>query len=245
MRRRMLSPDQEIHSAYLRTLRQTLTDVLLPEVNGPAERNALMLCDFVLVWMIAARDELPAIRDAHGAAYRASLESAFALLGDKSGPEDAPIWTIAVKLQLCVRRLFEQVDQDPEARRLRFREVLGEIATADARFREDYEAGAKRVASRHELPLRSLRITPEAVQSYLDERFPAQGLRLKECRQIAGGRSKLTMFLALEPNAKLPDELVMRIDNPGSAQNTSVRDEFPVLEAMYRAGASAPEPLWV
>ena len=241
----MLSPDQEIHSAYLRTLRQTLRDVLLPEVGSLSARNALSLCDFVLVRMIAACDELPAIRDSRGAAYRASLESAFALLGEKSGPEDTPIWTTAAELQLCIRRLFEQIDQAPAARRSPIEEILGEIATADARFREDYEAGAKRVASRQEPPLRSLRITLEAVRSYLDERFPAQELRLKECRQIAGGRSKLTVFLALESNAKLPDELVMRIDNPGSAQNTSVCDEFPVLDAMYRAGACAPEPLWL
>jgi aminoglycoside phosphotransferase (APT) family kinase protein len=241
----MLSPDQEIHSAYLRTLRQTLTDVLLPGIDSSAARNALSLCDFILVRMIAAGDELPAIRDAHGAAYRASLESAAALLDDKSGPEDMPIWTTAAELQLCIRRLFEQIAPAPEDQRRRFRVGLAEIAAADARFREDYENGAKRAASRHESPLRSLRITPEAVQSYLDERFPAQELRLKECRQIAGGRSKLTVFVALETNTHLPSQLVMRIDNPGSAQNTNVHDEFPVLEAMYRAGACAPEPLWL
>jgi aminoglycoside phosphotransferase (APT) family kinase protein len=39
--------------------------------------------------------------------------------------------------------------------------------------------------------------------------------------------------------------MVIRIDGPGSAIDTTVLDEFPVLDSMYKAGIVAPEPLWV
>ena len=41
----MLKPEQEISAAYLRTVRQTLREVILQEVSSAAGRNALALCD--------------------------------------------------------------------------------------------------------------------------------------------------------------------------------------------------------
>jgi aminoglycoside phosphotransferase (APT) family kinase protein len=52
-------------------------------------------------------------------------------------------------------------------------------------------------------------------------------------------------MLSTEPNSVVPPEIVLRLDNPGSAQNTAVRDEFPVMRKMYENGICAPEPLWL
>jgi aminoglycoside phosphotransferase (APT) family kinase protein len=88
-------------------------------------------------------------------------------------------------------------------------------------------------------------LTAARVQSYLDRRFPGQHLRLQSYVDVPGGRSKLTSLLTLADNAILPTELVMRRDHAGSAQNTSVRDEFPVLQSLHVVGVLAPEALWL
>jgi len=87
--------------------------------------------------------------------------------------------------------------------------------------------------------------TREAVQEYLQRRFADAPPRVTACTEVPGGRSKLTVMLSLAHTGSLPREVVLRCDRPGSAQSTSVRDEFPVLQAMFRAGAFAPEPLWL
>jgi aminoglycoside phosphotransferase (APT) family kinase protein len=82
------------------------------------------------------------------------------------------------------------------------------------------------------------------VESYLTQRC-GQPIKLKTCNQIPGGQSKLTVLLELQPNELLPAAMVIRIDGPDSAINTTVLDEFPILDAVYKAGIAAPEPLWV
>lgn len=120
---------------------------------------------------------------------------------------------------------------------------LARISETNALSCENYEAAVARIRERHEPPLRSLLVTPAAVQAYLASRFP--GVRLRKSDQLPGGRSKLTLLLSIEENRPLPSEIVLRIDNPGTAQNTTVAAEFPVLDALYRAGVSTPEPLWL
>jgi aminoglycoside phosphotransferase (APT) family kinase protein len=88
-------------------------------------------------------------------------------------------------------------------------------------------------------------LTVTRLQSYLDRRFPDARLRVLTCTDIAGGRSKLSSLVTLAPNSALPSELILRRDNPGSAQNTSVRDEFPAIQALFRAGVAAPDALWL
>jgi aminoglycoside phosphotransferase (APT) family kinase protein len=228
----MLTPEQEIHPTYLRALRQTLRDVLLPEIESPAARNAVQLCDFVLIRMIAALEELPAIQRAQRANYEACLPP------DGLVAKGEPIWTIAHESQRRVPALFAQDDKSGAT-------TLAQIASVEASFRADYEAAAKRVSEKTEKPPKSLLVTREAVHSYLDRRFPEQSLRVESCKQIPGGRSKITVMLRVAANPVLPDAMVLRIDNPGSAQNTAVRDEFPVLQKFYAAGVRAPEPLWL
>jgi len=88
-------------------------------------------------------------------------------------------------------------------------------------------------------------LTTDAVQRYLQRRFPDQPPEVIACTEVPGGRSKVTLMLRLGATGSLPHELVLRCDRAGSAQATSVRDEFPVLRAMYEARAFAPEPLWL
>jgi aminoglycoside phosphotransferase (APT) family kinase protein len=234
----MLKPEQEISAKYLRTLRQTLSEVILPEVASPAGRNALTLCDFVLVRMIAALDEVPGVQEAHQAAFTDLLARAAALAADPA-PEPADATELAGRLQAAIPGLFEGAAGGPARLAL-----LAEIGAAEDALRRDYEAATKR-AGAVKLPMpAALGVTAQAVQAYLDQKF-TQKIKLRSCYQIPGGRSKLTVLLEVEPNDVLPEEMVIRIDGPDSAINTTVLYEFPVLDVMYKAGIAAPEPLWV
>ncbi|HLY54033.1 MAG TPA: phosphotransferase family protein [Stellaceae bacterium] len=237
----MLGSGQEIHPRYLRAIRQTLKDIILPEISSPAGRNAALLCDYILVRMIAALEEIPAVRAAHDARYRDLVEA----VEGRAAPADEPLWDLARRLQDAIPSLGAALDAGAPEDAARARRLLAGIAAEDAAFRQDYEAAAKRVDASAEPTPQALLITRDKVQLYLDRRFPGDGIRLASCQQIPGGRSKITVLLAVEPNGRLPDGMVMRIDVPGSAIATTVRDEFPVIEVMYRAGIAAPEPLWV
>ena len=242
----MLTPNREIDAKYLRTIRQTLKEVVLPEVSSAAGRNAAGLCDFILLRMIAALEELPAIQARHGDAYRSLLGRAQHLVGQpQAAGADLPIWAAARDLQVLVPDLFEAAQSHDTARRSEALSLLAAVAETESEFRHDYEAAYKRAEAKPEPRLQSLLVTGERVDQYLQARFAGRNIRLRSCHQIPGGRSKLTVLLSVEPNADLPEEMVIRIDAPGSAIDTTVRDEFPILDVMYRKGIAAPEPLWV
>jgi aminoglycoside phosphotransferase (APT) family kinase protein len=242
----VLTPEQEVSPNYLRTVRQTLREIILPEVSSPAGRNAANLCDFILVRMIAALEELPAIRVVHERGYLQLWNEAAQLSGFMHPePADATLWSLARDLQAYVPVLFAALDSPDSSTAREAARLLAALATSDAAFRKDYEAAYKCAEAKSEPLPQALLVTAEAVQLYLDARFRGDAVRVRSCHQIPGGRSKLTVLLSVEANAQLPEEMVLRIDAPGSAINTTVRDEFPVLDAMFRAGIAAPEPLWV
>src|SRR5262249_34460344 len=126
---------------------------------------------------------------------------------------------------------------------------LGALMEREALRLEEKEAALQRAAAATDAA--PLQISTAAVHDYLLRRFPGSRMELSRCAQLPGGRSKITLILELQSPgatgtaATLPRELVLRCDRPGSVQATTVRDEFAVLEATYRANAFAPEPLWL
>ena len=238
----MLKAEQEISATYLRTLRQTLREVILPEVGSAAGRNALTLCDLTLVRLIAALDETASVQAAHAPRFAALLDRAAAMTG-ADAPGLAAAVDLAMPLQTAAGALFEA---DPEHADASARlGLLADISAAENHLRRDYEAAVKRAAD-VTLPMPAvLRVTGEVVQAYLDQKFGPETIRVQSCTPIPGGRSKLTVLLDVAPNTRVPAGLVLRIDGPGSAISTTVLDEFPILNVMFQAGIAAPEPLWV
>jgi aminoglycoside phosphotransferase (APT) family kinase protein len=88
-------------------------------------------------------------------------------------------------------------------------------------------------------------VTRERVQAYLDLRFGAGAAQIIAYQPLPGGRSKSTVRVTTEGSAGLPSNLVIRMDRPGSAQETSVIGEFPVLQSLHDAGVRAPNALWL
>ena len=235
----MLKPEQEISAAYLRTVRQTLREVILQEVSSAAGRNALALCDLTLVRLIAALDEVPSVRAAHAPRFAALMDRAASMTGAGAPAAD----DLAKPLQSAAAALFETgMDHTAAPARLA---LLAEISAAENGLRRDYEAAVKRAADVTPPIPAALRVTAAAVQAYLDQKFGHDKIRVQDCTPIPGGRSKLTVLLDVAPNALVPTGMVLRIDGPGSAISTTVLDEIPVLNIMFQTGIAAPEPLWV
>jgi len=239
----MLKSEQDISATYLRTVRQTLREVILPEVESAAGRNALTLCDDTLVRLIAALDEVPAMRAAHAPRFAALLDRAAAITGASAPPSPAAAFDLAKPLQSAAAALFEAGpgDADTPARLA----LLADISAAETDLRRNYEAAVTHAASLTPPMPAALRVTVAVVQAYLDQKFGPEKIRVRDCTPIPGGRSKLTVLLDVAPNAAVPEGLVLRIDVPGSAISTTVLNEFPILKAMFETGIAAPEPLWV
>lgn len=91
----------------------------------------------------------------------------------------------------------------------------------------------------------ALAIDAALVQRHLDRRFPGDAVQVAGLEDVPGGRSKSTLMLTVADHARLPAGLVLRVDRPGSAQGTTVCDEYPVIAALHRHGVCTPEPLWL
>jgi len=57
------------------------------------------------------------------------------------------------------------------------------------------------------------------------------------------GYSKKTILVKLRNNKVLPDELAVRIDQPFNYLGTTVRDEYPIVDALWKEGVCLPQPL--
>jgi aminoglycoside phosphotransferase (APT) family kinase protein len=84
-----------------------------------------------------------------------------------------------------------------------------------------------------------LAIAPEVFTRWLGERGIAG--TVAKVITVPGGRSKGTLLLDVEGGT----DLVVRLDFSHSTTGTSVIDEYPVIDAVYRAGLRVPQPLGV
>ncbi len=82
------------------------------------------------------------------------------------------------------------------------------------------------------------------LQAYLAQRFDEPGLTVTSARRLPGGRSKHTLVVDLSGTDKLPARVVLRTDSSRTTPHDSVAREYPLIDAVYRAGCPAPEPLW-
>jgi len=191
---------------------------------------------------MAAEASLIAVPEGVLAALRAAL--AEAALDPSAAPELLGLCeAVLLRLQFPSVAAAEPAERTAPAGIAADPSRVAQKMQAEATRLEAHEA---RVAAAGRLPSApSLRITEEGLTRYLGRRFAGQVMRVAGVRELRGGRSKLTVMLQLSESGRLPRELVLRLDRPGSAQSTNVAEEFTVLRAMHQAGACAPEPLWL
>ncbi|MET0986981.1 MAG: phosphotransferase, partial [Steroidobacteraceae bacterium] len=64
-----------------------------------------------------------------------------------------------------------------------------------------------------------------------------------ELKIAPGGNTKRTALLSLQPNAALPERLVLRQDRPVNLTGTQVTDEFPIIDRLHTLGIRVPTPI--
>ena len=85
----------------------------------------------------------------------------------------------------------------------------------------------------------------EFFSEYLRGKFPDRpAAEVTKVTVIPGGRSKGTILLDLEgPDG--PDAIVIRRDFAVNTTGVSVTYEYPIIEALFKAGVAVPEPRWL
>jgi aminoglycoside phosphotransferase (APT) family kinase protein len=83
------------------------------------------------------------------------------------------------------------------------------------------------------------------MQRYLTAKFPGDtGLAVTSARYLPGGRSKHTYIVEITGSTLLPPKIVLRADSTRTTIYDDVAREYPLIEAVFKAGCPAPEPLW-
>ncbi len=217
------SPEKLVNAAALRALRRVLRQAADAQPAGSALRDDLALADRLLLRLLLVC-EIPAAV----AASRRAIEARYA-------PQVAEL-----------AGLLAAGDAAPQAAAAA---QLASLTGDAAIFGERHESLADALAAE--------RMSPGAAQSggggvsaadwqgHLARRYPDATPVVQSAEVLAGGRSKLTVLLALQPNKVLPTELIMRCDKPGSAQDTRVAVEYQVMGAVFRHGLPVAEPLFL
>lgn len=81
-----------------------------------------------------------------------------------------------------------------------------------------------------------------ALQDYLRRRFTEPGLEIGKVKLITGGGSKKTLILSLRGTKALPPTLVVRADQASGVTESTVNNEYQLLETLHSEGLPVPRP---
>lgn len=85
----------------------------------------------------------------------------------------------------------------------------------------------------------------DTIRAYLNERFPQfPDLSVDDVTMLTGGLSKDTILFELTGAGELDGGIVLRKDFVQKGSDLSSIDEYPLLEAVYKAGLPVAEPMW-
>ena len=80
------------------------------------------------------------------------------------------------------------------------------------------------------------------LQEYFRSTFAEPELEIKSLNPITGGGSKKTLIVRLRYNRTLPDVIVVRADQATGVVESTVSDEYRLLETLYEEGLPVPRP---
>ena len=233
-------PDDRVLDA----LRGALEGVLGAEAQSPLAKHHAALADMVLSRWIAAATRLPEI-DARLVAVREyEQQRAAAALAQLDPARHGPAATIA--LPELIRRLAAVLPEVSEGQATEIRGIIADAVAIDAKARAEFEAAVAAVTAAVPEAERARSPAPdiERLQRYLNARFADAGpVTVRSINPLPGGHSKETILFEIAPHPMLPASMVIRMD--AGRYGTSVRDEFPLLEALHREGIAVPVPLWL
>jgi aminoglycoside phosphotransferase (APT) family kinase protein len=223
---------------YYRQLRNTVSEVFLPQLTTPTAIDAAALVDRILAEFIVEEESGPELSAEFGHEFAA-------LLGEPSEGEVSPEHFHQLRRQasdvVALTAGSDQVSERVRAAQLvdveyRFLERVDQL-------RRDLFAEAAEVVGDAEVPLESS-MAPDDLAAYLRRRFPGSpDLSVIGMQVIPGGRSKETILVTLEGIDELPREIILRKDRPIGLLPTKAADEFAILDLVSRAGGiPVPRP---
>jgi aminoglycoside phosphotransferase (APT) family kinase protein len=233
----MKQPEDD-RALYYRQLRNTVSEVFLPQLTTPTAIDAAALVDRILAEFIVEEESGPELSAAFGGEFAA-------LLGEPSAGDVSPGRFHELRRQaadvVAVAAGSDQASERVRAAQLvdvehRFLERVDEL-------RRELFAETLEVVGDSEVPLESS-MAPEDLAAYLRRRFRGSPeLAVIGMQVIRGGRSKETILVTLEGTDELPPEIILRKDRPVGLLPTKAADEFAVLDVVYRAGGiPVPQP---
>lgn len=85
-----------------------------------------------------------------------------------------------------------------------------------------------------------------SLQNYLRRRSPGDfSLKVIGSKMIVGGGSKATYVIELADAGVLPSCVILRKDSASSVQQTTLSNEYAILEAVHAAGLPTPKPYFL
>ena len=83
-----------------------------------------------------------------------------------------------------------------------------------------------------------------ALQAWLRRKFPAEAaVEIGNIKFIVGGGSKMTLIVGLKNTKELPATVILRADAAGGVVQSTVADEYQLIDTVYKAGVIVPKPI--
>lgn len=235
---------------YLNAVRQQVATALRPPGMGEMAQKQSLYTERVLTYLAVNDGDLPALAAAQIEACRELLPALKAALPDQPALvvqlDDALQATAeparaSAALQAILQPLLRQHDAQSQA-------LVRRIGDLELTLQQGFAQALERESA----PVTTAAHVDEGLSSQqkqhltdvLRARFPDDaGVTIQRIKAIPGGFSKQTIFVDLADTRRLPSSVVLRVDKADSPVETTVADEFEIIEAMHRAGVQVPQPL--
>ena len=157
---------------------------------------------------------------------------------------DSRMETIDTHIHALFDRLVAIIGVLDESRSAQEKDFLVRVSHWESRFYKHSTEDASTSA-----PVKAREIMPEAVQTYLEKKFPQwKDVKVNKFVVLEGGISKKTILFETHDAVNGAQSLVIRAEQPCNLLNydgSRVALEFYSIKAMHQAGMPVAEPLWV
>jgi len=237
-----MKQSSEERALYYRQIRQSLHNVLRPELTSAQANDTVALIDRLLAEFIVEEEAGSALSATYGQRLAALVDGA-------DGATDVVIGPVGfADLERRAAQCVANSVGDNEAMK---RDLPHALFAVERDFFEEVDALRQQVLSeelRDGEPVtdNGCSITNEELTAYLRERFSDDpDGRVVQATVIPGGRSKETILVKLEGFSHLPEEIIVRKDRPVGLLETRAADEYAVIKAVFEYGGVAiPEPFF-
>ena len=236
---------------YLAMLQKELATSLMPEDDNAkriATYSQRVLNQLVARFNTLPALELKAIQDLGGLldelnAHLRSIDGAMVLTGTLT-------WYIRndpdfEKLEPALQKVTSVLIANPSDKS---RSLLQRIVTILAAKEAALDKVTREQELSHQSQDKKAEVPPlddkqkRALHNYLKTKFDEPTIELGAIKAITGGGSKKTLIIKLLNARKLPATIVLRADHFGGVVESTVVDEYQLIQTLYEGGLPVPQP---